>query len=234
VQGFLLDALARDRVRSGLVAPQWRDRERNLQIRFQPTEALVQVGTSTMTFRQRVRTHLYSLVAQSLRSPALVPTGSLPRGEFAERGPAGEPESAYRNGLSAQQSRASMDAWERPAVWRRTEVEKRLSASGQVEAVRASFPSLSRSLDARAVDAVEQAARDDRAMSTGRRTVTRWAFESAYAVNPPLRLGFRFDLTGRIDKHARGLGRYLSDPLYLIGGNVHRRVYLMSLQESRR
>jgi len=230
VQDFIVAAIARDRVTAGL-DPMWRDLERNIQNRFHPTAALVRVGSSPMTRQQRVRTHGLSLVAQILLSPQRAAQGPLPRGEFAERGPAGEPEDPYRNGLAAQQSRAVLDAWEEPATWRRTEVELIVTATGQVESVRVVRPCGSAKLDQLAVDTIEQAARSSSEISPGKRTVTRWAAESAYAANPPYLVGFQFDATGRIMTDTRGLGRYLTEPLYLLGGNVQRKVTLVSLLE---
>ena len=63
--------------------------------------------------------------------------------------------------------------------------------------------------------------------------MTRWAVESAYVANPPNQLGFSFDETGLTRKNARGIRKYLSDPLYLVGGHIETRVTLLSLHEPR-
>jgi hypothetical protein len=232
VQGFLETALARSRASSGLIDPAWRDLERGIEQRFHPSAALVERGTPSMTPVQRVRRHIESEAAQILSSPQHVAPDPPWRGKFAQRGPAGVPEDSYRNALSFEQSNAVLSAWQRPAVWRRTEVELIVEKDGRVPPTRVVGTSGSHALDLRAADAVEQEARRHRAAYAGRRTVTRWAIDSAYVANPPERLGFRFDETGHIPG-ARGLGRYLTQPLYLVGSNLRARVSLVSLQEDR-
>ncbi|HRI48788.1 MAG TPA: hypothetical protein PLW65_01290 [Pseudomonadota bacterium] len=63
--------------------------------------------------------------------------------------------------------------------------------------------------------------------------MTRWAVESAYVANPPNQLGFSFDETGLTRNNARGIRKYLSEPLYLVGGHIETRVTLLSLHEPR-
>lgn len=237
VQGFLESGRARDRVRSGLINPVWRDLETSILDLFKPPEALVRSGRSSMTIGERLGNQVSSIVEQILRSPGQVEKGTLARGEFAERGPMGELENSYRNGLASQQSKAVMDAWKKPASWRHTEVELVITTAGEVESVRVISKCGVKKLDTLAVETIERAAHKLLGSYRGQRTVTTWAFDSAYAANVPfgslglLQGGFRFDETGLGNKNARGSGNYISDPEYLVGGNIHTKVSLLSLRE---
>jgi hypothetical protein len=228
VQSFVESAQARARASSGLVDPTWRELERNIEERFRPTVALTERGTLKMTAQQSVRTHILSVTAQVLSSPYRVAPDPPRRGEFAPRGPAGVPEDSYRNGLSFEQSMAVLDAWQRPAVWRRAEIELIVDGDGHVEPTRVVYTSGSHELDQKAADALGRAARRHSDAYIG--TVTRWALEGAYTANPPERVGFRFDETGHIPE-ARGLGRYVTRPLYLMGGNLRSRLSLLSFRK---
>lgn len=247
VQGFLDTELARNRVKSGLVDPIWRDLEAGIREQFKPSESLVRSGQTSMSLGQRLGNQVASIAKQILGSPGRVEQGTLPRGEFAERGPMGLPENGFRTGLAAQQSKAVVDAWKKPASWRRTEVELVISSTGEIESLRVSDSCGVKKLDAQAVEAVARAAGKLGAAYRGKRTITTWAVESAYAANVPvgasvdeigtgaviggIQAGFRFDETGLGRKNARGLGKYLSDPEYLVGGQIHTRVSLLSLRE---
>ena len=185
---------------------------------FKPPEALVRSGRSSMTLGERLGNQVSSLAKQLLRSPGQVASGPLPRGEFAERGPSGVPENSYRNGLAAQQSAAVINAWSKPASWLRTEVELITTAAGEVESVRVISTCGIKKLDVLAVETVEKAARKRPGAYSGKRTLTSWAFESAYAANSPfipvqdltggagvgIGGGFSFDETGLGRKNARG------------------------------
>lgn len=248
IQGFLDTELARNRVQSGLIDPIWRDLEASILEQFKPAESLVRSGQSSMTLGQRVGNQISSVAKQILGSPGRVEKATLPRGEFAERGPLGLPENAYRNGLAAQQSKAVVDAWKQPASWRRTEVELIIGADGELESIRVVNSCGAKKLDAVAVAAIEQSARKQLASYRGKRTLTTWAVESAYAANVPFAAstdetgtgvgiigvqgGFKFDETGLGRKNARGAGKYLSDPEYLVGGNIRTRVSLLTLRET--
>jgi len=245
VQGFIQSGMARERVRSGFIDPAWRELEAGVHDLFKPPEALVRSGRSSMTLGERLGNQVSSLAKQILRSPGQVASGPLPRGEFAERGPSGVPENSYRNGLAAQQSAAVINDWGKPASWLRTEVELITTTAGEVESVRVLSTCGVKKLDVLAVEAVEKAARNRPGAYKGKRTLTNWAFESAYAANSPfipvqditggagvgIGGGFSFDETGLGRKNARGVGKYLSDPQYLAGGNIHTKVLLLSLQE---
>lgn len=241
VQGFIESDLAKEQARSGFIDPVWRDLEASVHDLFKPPEALVRSGSSSMTVGERLGNQISSLTKQVLGSPGRVEPGTLPRGEFAERGPMGLPENMYRNGLAAQQSKAAVDAWKKPATWRRTEVELVTTAAGEVESVRVISTCGVKKLDELAVQTIKKAARG----VGGKHTVTTWAFESGYAANSPVISaesatgaptvmiggGFNFDETGLGRKNAHGSSKYLSDPQYLIGGNGHTRVLLLSLRE---
>lgn len=233
VQGWLDADAARYRATAGAVDPLWRDVERSTHELFQPPEELVRSGQTKMTLGQRLGNQLATVAKQILTSPQRVDHGPLPRGEFAERGPAGEPEDSYRLGMAAQQQKAVLDAWKKPASWRRTEVELVMTTSGEVESVTVVASCGAAKLDRLAAAAVEQAARTRSGPYTGKRAVTRWAVESAYVANPPNQIGFSFDETGLVRKNARGIRKYLSDPLYLVGGHIETRVTLLSLHEPR-
>ena len=89
-----------------------------------------------MTGGERFLNQVSSLGKQIWRSPAQLEPSTPGRGEFAERGPLGVPETPYRNGLAAQQSAAAVNAWRKPASWLRTEVELVSSAAGEIESIR--------------------------------------------------------------------------------------------------
>lgn len=245
VQGFIESELAQHRVRSGAIDPMWRDLETSVLDLFKPPEALVRSGRSTMTGGERFLNQVSSLGKQIWRSPAQLEPSTPGRGEFADRGPLGVPETPYRNGLAAQQSAAAVNAWRKPASWLRTEVELVSSAAGEIESVRVISTCGVKKLDALAVETIKQAARQRPGAYAGKRTVTTWAFESAYAANSPfipsqdatgnptvmLGGGFDFDETGLARKNTRSANRYISDPQYIVGGNVHTKVSLLSLRE---
>lgn len=245
VQGFVESELAQHRVRSGAIDPVWRDLETSVLDLFKPPEALVRSGRSTMTGGERFLNQVSSLGKQIWRSPAQLEPSTPGRGEFAERGPLGVPETPYRNGLAAQQSAAAVNAWRKPASWLRTEVELVSSAAGEIESIRVISTCGVKKLDALAVETIKQAARQRPGAYAGKRTVTTWAFESAYAANSPfipsqdatgnptvmLGGGFDFDETGLSRKNTRSANRYISDPQYIVGGNVHTKVSLLSLRE---
>ena len=233
VQGWLDTDAARYRATSGAVDPLWRDLERSTKELFQPPEELIRSGQTTMTVKERLLNQVTTVAKQILTSPQRVEHGTLPRGEFAERGPAGGPEDSYRLGMAAQQQKAVLDAWKKPASWRRTEVELVMTATGEVESVQVVSSCGSAKLDRVAAEAIEKAARSQKGPYTGKRAVTRWAVESAYAANPPNQIGFSFDETGQFRKNARGIRKYAGDPLYLVGGHIETRVTLLSLHEPR-
>lgn len=245
VQGFVESELAQHRVRSGAIDPVWRDLETRVLDLFKPPEALVRSGRSTMTGGERFLNQVSSLGKQIWRSPGQLEPRAPTRGEFAERGPLGVPETPYRNGLAAQQSAAAIDAWRKPASWLRTEVELVSSAAGEIESVRVISSCGVKKLDALAVETIKNAARQRPGAYAGKRTVTTWALESSYAANSPfipsqdatgnptvmLGGGFDFDETGLARKNTRSTNRYISDPQYIVGGNVHTKVSLLSLRE---
>lgn len=233
VQGWLDSDADRYRVASGAVDPLWRDLERTTKDLFQPPEELVRSGQTKMTVKERLLNHVTTLAKQILTSPQQVEHGTLPRGEFAERGPAGGPEDNYRLGMAAQQQYAVMEAWKKPGSWRRTEIELVMTASGEVESVQIVSSCGAKKLDRIAAEAIEKAARRRYGPYTGKRAITRWAVESAYAANPPHQIGFSFDETGNFRKNARGIHKYLGNPMYLAGGHIETRITLLSLHEPR-
>ena len=247
VPGFIDAELAHNRVKSGLIDPVWRDLEAEALEVFKPSEALVRSGMSTMSLGQRLGNQVSSVAKQILGSPGRVEQGSVARGESAERGPMGLPENSYRNGLAAQQTKAVVDAWKKPAGWRRTEVELVISPTGEVESIR--VLSSCRDQEARCAgrrgdharsgqaDAVlprqahhhhlggrERLCRQ-RSYRRQRRRDRQWHRDGRRAG------GFKFDETGLGRKNARGVRKYFSDPEYLVGGNIHTKVSLLSLRE---
>jgi hypothetical protein len=247
VQGMLAAELARNRVQSGLIDPIWRDLEARTLDLFSPPEALVRSGQTAMTLRERLTNQTATIAKQILGSPFRVAPSTVPRGQDANRGPMGLPGSSNGSGMAAQQSHAVHEAWKQPASWRRTEVELLVTAAGEIERVRVISSCGVKKLDALAIEALEQATRQRLRNYTGKRTLTTWAIESAYAADIPVNAGadeiqpglvtggigagFSFDETGQARKNARGIRKYIGDMDYLGGGKVKTKVSLLSLRE---
>src|SRR5262249_33982678 len=102
--------------------------------------------------------------------------------------------------------------------------------SGEVESARVVSSCGSPKLDLLAKEAVEKAARGRTRPYSGKRTLTRWAVESAYAANPPNRMGFTFDETGLVRSKAQGIRKYVSVPEYLVGGHIQTRISLLAIR----
>lgn len=111
----------------------------------------------------------------------------------------------------------------------RSQPSRIAGAQRPVESVRVLSSCNVRKLDELAVQAVENAARRLAGTYPGKRTVTTWAVQSAYAANIPI--GASIDETGLGRKNARGIGKYLSSPEYVVGGEIQTKVTLLSLRE---
>ncbi|HEX4460636.1 MAG TPA: TonB family protein, partial [Polyangia bacterium] len=209
--GWLDDAAA-TRTRAGLVAPVWRDVERDLVQNFHPPVDAVHdrpAGKVARVF-DRLETMLKQQAAvvaggeERLRHPLDPDSHGLRFSadspiDLSQQGFAGVPDGLNLRALPLSQQEAVMAATGDPASWLAVEVEVTVDAAGQVTRTRVVMPSGRRAFDRYALRAVTERV----AQATPPASISRWQCRAGYAASRPDAIGVHYDLSMLFDKQLR-------------------------------
>ena len=166
---WLQEELGADAVRSGRVAPVWREVEREISHGFQPTVSQVTRDPAAGTIVKQL--------------DACAPAGerSTPRSYDGSHDFKSDQAQGFAM-FRGQQVAAAHAAYEAPREWHRVEIESEVDADGRLINLRVAFPSGIHELDRAALDAV-RAALERRPPKDGH-TRARWGVEAGTAVAP--------------------------------------------------
>jgi hypothetical protein len=193
VDDFLAAAAGQERVRSGMIAPSWRDVERKLRAGFKP-------GLEVVKERNVVASYLDQVKAVIGRGEDGLRKGVTPGSHEPEsgidrsfQGVYGVPEGSNYRAMPMQQALAAQAETGQPARWWTCEIEGVVDTDGTVVSVTVVVPSGRRKLDQSGQAAVRQALEAMGPPAEKKRMVSRWAVGAALQVSPPTAIGFGFD-----------------------------------------
>jgi TonB family protein len=189
VEGWILDDVGVDAARSGRVAPVWRDVERQIDQRFNPTvEEITRDPAAKTLSRQLLQARPQS--------------GPVPRGYDASRQITSSPRDFA--GYRAEQVGAARRAYEEPRGWQRVEIDAEIDGDGRIRDLRVAAPSGMRVFDRKAMDAV-RAALEAHPPRDGHALV-RWAVEAAAGMKLPAVGVITDEVSGRAVGGGVGVG----------------------------
>lgn len=191
---FVAEATGAERVRSGRVAPRWRDAERQLTEGFHPPPALVKEADIGRTYVNQ----MLNTIKRGPPPSAPYERGANPSAEVASGLPDNNP---LVRSMALDQQMAAQQATGMAASWTTAEVEAVIGSDGKLESIKITRISGRRKFDQAALEAVRKAVEGRGPLEEGekRGVVTRWSVSASLTVAPPTSLGFGFDeVTGKV------------------------------------